>query len=145
MRDLLGDQVLASDERVGALDDMYFDGESWRVRYLVVAADSRRSGELVLVDVSGEPLPSGDLGGMCSGRDVLGFLIEAEDGAAGRVADLLLDDETWSIDYLIVDTAEAAGVRRVLVPLDWVAAIDPGRRTVRVQRTREELRDSPGP
>jgi sporulation protein YlmC with PRC-barrel domain len=145
MSDLLGDEVVASDERLGALDDMYFDGESWRVRYLVVAADSRRAGELVLVDVSGIPPEPSNLGGMCSGRDVLGFLIEADDGAAGRVADLLLDDETWSIDYLIVDTAEAAGVRRVLVPLDWVAAIDPGRRTVRVQRTREELRDSPGP
>jgi sporulation protein YlmC with PRC-barrel domain len=91
MRDLFGDEVLASGEHVGELDDMYFDG------------------------------------------------------AAGRVADLLLDDEAWSIDYLIVDTAEAAGVRRVLVPLDWVAAIDPGRRTVQVQRTREELRDSPAP
>lgn len=145
MRELLGDEVVASDELLGALDDMYFDGASWRVRYLVVAPDSAGSGGQVLVDVSGLPPEPRELEGMCSGRDVLGFLIEAEDGAAGRLADLLLDDEAWSIDYLIVDTAEAAGVRQVLVPLDWVAEIDPGRRTVRVQRTRKELRDSPGP
>jgi hypothetical protein len=124
MKDLLGDEVLASDGRLGALDDLYFDGECWQVRYLVIAAgtgleeaqvlvstrcvDAVQPRGRILVELSRMQLGAGSaawpveaasawLHGSraCSGCDLLGFRIEAEDGAAGRVADLLVDDEEW--------------------------------------------------
>lgn len=173
MEDLQGDDVLARDGRIGVLEDIYFDSDSWQVSYLVVATGSapRPSRLLVSVACVAQALPARDRiltelfreqiefgagawpieaashwldrGRVCSGRNVIGFRIEAEDGAAGRLADLLVDEEEWSIGYLIIDVADAAGVRQVLMPLDWVDAIDLERSTVRVFRTREELRNSP--
>jgi hypothetical protein len=172
MQQLQGDDVLARDGRIGALEDIYFDGASWQVRYLVVATGGLRSSRLLVsVACVAQALPARDRiltklfckqiefgagawpieaashwldrGRVCSGRSVIGFRIEAEDGAAGRLADLLVDEEEWSIDYLIIDVADAAGVRQILMPLDWVDAIDLQRSTVRVFRTREQLRNSP--
>jgi hypothetical protein len=170
MKDLRGDAVLAPDGRIGALDDIYFDGDCWQVRYLVVAtgaglrephvlisvacvAGTAPAHDGVLVGLSRTQLELGagiwpldaaarwlDRARVCSGRTLVGFRVQAEDGAAGRVADLLVDDEEWSIHYMIVDTG---GAKQVLMPLDWVCAIDPERRAVRMCRTREELSDAP--
>jgi hypothetical protein len=80
---------------------------------------------------------------VCSSRAVVGMAVEAEDGAAGRVADLLVDDELWSIDYILVDALPAAGGRQLLVPLDWVRLIDCAHGSVHLRCTRRELGRSP--
>jgi hypothetical protein len=80
-----------------------------------------------------------------SARAVVGLRVEARDGAAGCVADMLVDDEEWTVDYLITDMAPARGRRQVLVPLDWVGPLDVAKGAVYLRRTREELRCSPSP
>jgi hypothetical protein len=166
--ELCGEEIASLDGRLGALDDVYVDNECWRIRYLVIAG----AGEPVLVSTGCVNEPPGhgriqvelsrlqleagagawpldaaaswiDRGRLCSARDLLGLRVEAEDGIAGRVADLLVDDREWIIDYLVLDAAEAGAVYRVLLPPDWVDAIDLEGRHVRVRRTREELRNSP--
>src|SRR4029453_3544378 len=37
-------------------------------------------------------------------RDVMGYYISATDGDLGHVEDFLVDDETWAIRHIIVDT-----------------------------------------
>ncbi len=37
-------------------------------------------------------------------NNVTGYHIEATDGAIGHVEDFIIDDETWEIRYLVVDT-----------------------------------------
>lgn len=173
MSGLLGRDVMARDGRLGALEDLYLDGESWRVRYLVVAPAGDGSDEPLLVSSgcadaavhAGEPITLElsraqlEAGGgawparaasawleddrVCSGSGLVGFRIDAQDGAAGRLADLLVDEQEWCIDYLVVDSPHAGGRRKMLLPLDWVSALDIGACRVRVQRTLDELRASP--
>ena len=173
MKELLGGEVLAHDGRIGALYDVYFERDSGQVRYLVVANKAPAPRHLlvsagiarqvgprggVLVALSRAQLQCGagawslerarpwlDHGRLCSGSEVLGFGVEAQDGSAGRLADLLIDGEAWSIDYVIVDSQAGDLSHQVLLPLHWVAAIDVARKALRVRRTRDELRSSPGP
>ena len=167
MRNLRGAAVLGRDGALGALDDLYFDGHCWQVRYVVVATDGAPHGTRLLVSVAclaraamrdrvhvelsraqigtgagAWPLHAAgrwlDRKRICSGRDMIGFRIEALDGSAGRLADLLVDEEAWSIEYMMVDSGKTAA-RELLVPLDWVSGMDSERRAMRVQRTREQL------
>ena len=39
-----------------------------------------------------------------SAREVMHYYIEATDGDIGHVEDFILDDETWEIRYMVIDT-----------------------------------------
>jgi hypothetical protein len=39
-----------------------------------------------------------------SAHEVTGFYIEATDGDIGHVEDFIIDDESWEIRYMVVDT-----------------------------------------
>lgn len=173
MKELRGDEVIARHGCIGAVDDLYFDGDCWQVRYLLLAADASRPASRLLVSVAcvAGAAPQRDRllvnlsraqieGGagawpvdaasprlmnarLCSGRSVVGMRVEANDGPAGRVTDLLVDDEQWSIEYLLVDARATGGGRQLLVPPDWVGPIDRAQEAVYLHRTRQDLRDSP--
>jgi uncharacterized protein YrrD len=49
MKDLRGDDIVARDGRLGAIDDVYFDDERWALRYLVVDTGNWLSSHLVLI------------------------------------------------------------------------------------------------
>ena len=59
-----------------------------------------------------------------SAREIKGYHIEATDGEIGHVDDLIVDDETWTIRYMAVDTRNWMPGRRVLVAPAWATAID---------------------
>jgi hypothetical protein len=169
MQQLRGAAVLGREGPLGTLDDLYFDAQHWQVRYVVVAGDSGLRAKRLLVsaaclarataldrvrvDLSRAQMRSAagawpleaaarwlDRTRICSSRDTVGFRIEAQDGIAGRLADLLVDDQEWSIDYMIVDTGPApAGKQHLLAPLDWVSGMHHERRAMRVERTCREL------
>jgi hypothetical protein len=171
MSELIGGEVRGHDGHIGAIDDLYVDGACWQVRYLLIDTGKDGGDEQVLVSpgcveihrhgavrlmLSSMQFETGagvwpaqsasrwlDRERLCSGSDLVGFRVEAADGAAGRVADLLLDEQEWCIDYLVIDAADARGVHQVLLPLDWVGGIDVRSRSVSVDRTRAELRSSP--
>lgn len=173
LMELLGNEVLVHDGRIGVLDDLYFDRDCGKVRYLVVAKGRaarqppvvvstgltrRLSTQGVLIALSRAQLECGagawplegarawlDHARLCSAEQVLGFSVQAEDGSAGLLLDLLIDDEHWEIDYALVECDDRLSPRPVLVPLHWVAAIDLGRRSLRLRCTREELENCPGP
>jgi sporulation protein YlmC with PRC-barrel domain len=48
-------------------------------------------------------------------REVTGYHVHASDGAIGHVNDFIMDDETWQIVYLVVDTHNWVGGKKVLV------------------------------
>lgn len=172
MKQLRGDEVLAKDGRIGVLDDIYFDGEGWQVHYLLVSTDDGQPEPQVLISSqcanAGSAsrrvcvdLSRGEIeftpafwpvapvsrwlarASICSGREIIGFGIEAQDAPAGRVADLLVDDDDWSIHYLVVDVGGEASERHVLMPLDWVRAVDLDRRAVQISRMCEDVHRAP--
>ena len=78
-----------------------------------------------------------------SGGDVVGYRLEASDGALGHIIDVLFDDETWSVAHLVVDTADWLPGRKILVSPGAIEDVDPVHRTVRVRASREEVQQAP--
>jgi hypothetical protein len=70
--------------------------------------------------------------GLRSGREVIGYRIDAVDGYAGRVRDFVFDDETWLIRYMVVDTGRWLPGRKVLVVPLWIESMTWAGRTARV-------------
>ncbi len=78
-----------------------------------------------------------------SSRAVTGYHIEARDGDVGHVEDFLIDDETWAIRYLLIDTHDWLPGKRVLLGPEWVQAIDWSASKVSVDVEREQIKSAP--
>jgi hypothetical protein len=78
-----------------------------------------------------------------SSNAVRGYHIRASDGSIGHVADFLLDEETWTIRYLITDTRHWFPGKHVLVSPQWIHAVNRGEREFRVALTRRQIEESP--
>jgi uncharacterized protein YrrD len=78
-----------------------------------------------------------------SADEVTGYHIHATDGEIGHVEDLIVDDEAWTIRYVVVDTRNWLPGRKVLVSPAWVEQVDWVQRMVYVNLQRETIKDSP--
>jgi len=76
-------------------------------------------------------------------RVVTGYHIHATDGDIGHVKDLLVEDRTWAIRYLIVDTSNWWGGHDVLVSPQWIEAVSWPDEKVSVDLTRQAVKDAP--
>jgi hypothetical protein len=74
---------------------------------------------------------------------IRGFHIHATDGTIGHVDDCLVDEATWQVRYLVVDTSNWIGGRWVLISPTVVSEIDPGNSAMNVSLTREQIKASP--
>jgi hypothetical protein len=84
-------------------------------------------------------LESGD-SHLRSGAEVIGYDIEARDGPLGEVADFAVDERTWAIRDVIVDTTKWWPGGEVRVAPQEVERIDWHEGKVHVRLSREELR-----
>ena len=79
-----------------------------------------------------------------SAREVAGYHIQASDGSIGHVEDFIVDDATWDLCYLVVDTGNWLPGRKVLISPQWVVEpISWIESTVNVVLTREQVKESP--
>ena len=78
-----------------------------------------------------------------STRAVDGYHIEATDGGVGHVDDFLIDDETWTVRYLIVDTRNFWPGNKVILSPDWITRVSWGESKVFVELTRESIKLAP--
>jgi sporulation protein YlmC with PRC-barrel domain len=74
---------------------------------------------------------------------VSGHHIQALDGEIGHVQDFIIDDETWAIRYLIVDTHNWWPGKKVLVSPQWIERVSWGERKVFVNLSRQTIKESP--
>ena len=73
----------------------------------------------------------------------LGFNIVASDGSIGTVNDLLFDDASWTIRWLVVETGSWLSDRRVVLPVSALGHPDMGAGVVPVRLTMAEVKASP--
>ena len=76
-------------------------------------------------------------------REVNGYTVEASDGAMGDIEDVIIDDETWKLSYVLVDTSKFLPGKDVLVPPESVKAIIYNGSRVEIDMTKEELKQQP--
>lgn len=78
-----------------------------------------------------------------STNELNGYHIQANDGEIGHVADFVIDDETWAIRYLIIDTTNWFGGEKVLISPKWIDKISWNDSKVFVNLSREAIKRSP--
>jgi hypothetical protein len=74
---------------------------------------------------------------------MIGSHLTARDGDIGHVDDVLFDEETWAARFLVVDTSNWIGGRRVLIATAAVTGFDPVEKRISVAVTREEVKQAP--
>ena len=163
-RDLHGDAIHAEDGEIGSVDDLYFDESDWDVRYLVVNTRRWIPGRKYLVspiaidrantlegdiriDLTREQIaacPAADQATtLRSSAQVIGWGIEATDGEVGSVADFVIDDETWEITDVLVDTRRWLPGKLLLISPQVIERIDWPQKKVRLRLAREDILSAP--
>jgi hypothetical protein len=74
---------------------------------------------------------------------VEGHTIQAIDGSVGHVVDFVIDDESWSIRYLIIDTQNWWPGKKLLISVEWIDQITWEDSQVVVALTRDAIQASP--
>jgi hypothetical protein len=92
-----------------------------------------------------EPAPSDKAGDphLRSTRSVTGYYIEAEDGTIGHVEDFIIEDETWAIRYLMVDTVNWWPGKKVLISPRWVERVSWDESKVIINLSRAAIKQAP--
>jgi len=98
--------------------------------------------ESVKEDEASPEEPEGDTH-LHSTSEVAGSHIEAIDGEIGHVEDFVVDDETWVIRYLLVDTRNWLPAKHVLVSPRWSTQVSWAESKVFVDLTRDAIKNSP--
>jgi hypothetical protein len=80
---------------------------------------------------------------LCSAHEVAGYHIQALDGPIGHVADFVVDDQSWTIRFLAIDTRNWWPGKHVLVAPARVEVIDRPNRTLGLSIPRDAIEHSP--
>jgi hypothetical protein len=76
-------------------------------------------------------------------KAVVGYRIHATDGDIGHVESMLVDDETWAIRYLVVNTSNWWIGHKVLIAPEWSTGSDWELESVAVRLSRRSIQDAP--
>ncbi len=76
-------------------------------------------------------------------KAIMGYHLHAVDGDLGHVRGFLLDEEDWSLRYLVVDASTWWYGRQVLIAPQWVQEVNWPHNRVSVNLSRQEVRDAP--
>lgn len=78
-----------------------------------------------------------------STKSVTDYRIQANDGEIGYVEDFVIDEDTWAIRYLVIDTKNWWGGKKVLISPQWIDRISWDESKVFVNLTQESIKQSP--
>lgn len=74
---------------------------------------------------------------------IRGFHVGANDGPMGHIDDFIVDEASWQIRYLVIDTSNWMGGKWVAVSPASVKKIEWSNQSVVLNLTRDEIRNSP--
>jgi hypothetical protein len=78
-----------------------------------------------------------------SAGDVTGYHVEATDGRIGHIDDFLVDDRSWQIRYVQLDTSNWIGGKAVAISPHVFRDIDQAGRSVKVAVSRDAVKRAP--
>lgn len=78
-----------------------------------------------------------------SGKTVMRYHVHATDGDIGHVQGILIEERTWAIHYLIVNTSNWWLGHEVLMAPDWISRVNWADSKVTVDVTRQAIKDAP--
>ena len=78
-----------------------------------------------------------------STNEVSSYNIQAADGEVGHVEDFIIDDDTWAIRYLVIDTQNWWPGKKVLISPRWIERVSWSESKVFIHLSREAIKNSP--
>jgi hypothetical protein len=79
-----------------------------------------------------------------SSNEVMGYAISAADGEIGHAEDFIVDDSTWLIRGLVIDTRNwLPGGKKVIVPIPWLHGVSWSDASVSADLTRAQIEQGP--
>ena len=78
-----------------------------------------------------------------STHEVSGYHIQAKDSEIGHVEDFIIDDETWAIRYLIIDTRNWWPGKKILISPHWIERVSWDESKVFVNLPSETIKQAP--
>jgi hypothetical protein len=76
-------------------------------------------------------------------KDVTDYSVQATDGEIGHVDDFIIDDNAWTIRYMIADTRNWLPGKKILVSPQWIAHVDWQDSKVYANLSREAIKTGP--
>jgi uncharacterized protein YrrD len=220
LKSLIGYTMSATDGEIGKVKDIYFDDETWTIRYLILETGNWLSSRKVLISsqallptnreneafpinltmkqIENSPDINTDLpvsrqqeiqlyeyypwteywvGGMGttgmsmpmresvgeeisekaheavlklhgdhhlrSAEKLIDYKIEAKDGDIGDIEDFIIDDVTWKMIFLVVDTGDWFPGKKVLLSPKWIKEINWDVSRIVVNLTEHKVSNSP--
>ena len=174
VKDIEGFAIAATDGVLGHVRNLYFDDESWTVRYFVIETGTWRANRLTLISPMAMGIPDwtaklipasitqeqvrngADIAETQSSEArrqndrhlksinaVMRYDVHATDGDIGHVQGMLVEEKTWAIRYIIVNTSNWWLGHCVLIAPEWVDDVLCSESTLMVALTRQSVRDAP--
>ena len=78
-----------------------------------------------------------------SAKSIVGAHVKAKDSSAGQVEDFLVDDETWFIRFVIVNTGDLLPGKKILIAPLWIEAVRPKESEIYIPINSEQIKASP--
>ncbi|MGH7843758.1 MAG: PRC-barrel domain-containing protein [Candidatus Binatia bacterium] len=78
-----------------------------------------------------------------STQEVTNYYIEATDGEIGHVEDFIIEDQTWTIRYIVVDTKNWWPGKKVVISPQWIREVNWGDSKIYADVSRDAIRNAP--
>ncbi len=77
--------------------------------------------------------------------ETLSYDVESADGEdVGHIHDYIVEDDTWRIRYLVLDTRDwLPGGKKTLIPVNWVSAIGVADKKAHIDVKKDQIEQSP--
>jgi len=78
-----------------------------------------------------------------SGNAIMRYYVHASDGDIGHVQGLIVDEKSWAIRYVVVNTSNWWMGHEVIVAPEWIDGVDWLESKLYINLTRQSIQDSP--
>ena len=78
-----------------------------------------------------------------SGNEIIRYYVHASDGDIGHVQGLIVDENSWAIRYIIVNTSNWWLGHQVIIAPEWIDDVDWAESKLSIDLTRQAIKDSP--
>ncbi len=78
-----------------------------------------------------------------SAKEICGYTVQAKDGDIGQVESFVIEDDSWVLRYVIIDTGNWWPGRKIVISPRWATDIDWAGRNFAVRMTKDQIASSP--
>lgn len=76
-------------------------------------------------------------------KTIIDYHIHAKDGDIGHIAEILVEENTWAVRYLVINTSNWWGGHQVLISPEWIKDVNWLDKSITLNLTRQLVKDSP--